>query len=302
MTTLGDLVDDVLGTLHGWSQQQEQSSYLTATVDADDLSIPVNDASGFTKGQIEIDGELLWVDSVAGNTLLIAPYGRGYRSTVAASHSSGVRVTFRPSFPRSRVITEINNTIGAISDDVYGINTGNLEYDGPQYTYELPADDFADFDDVLSVAWDLDDGNNGWLPVRRWKVDRFADTTMFPSGVSLTVLDAITPGSTVRVTFKQAAQPFDPAGAESQALTAVTHLAESCRDLLTLGATAALAFGADLGASQTRGPGMDAVDDTRAPGAATQVARQLFARYQLRVDSERSRLLSSVPSAVHYTR
>ena len=130
--TLGELVDDVTATLLGFTQVQESSTHLTASIDADDTVLPVASVDGGGRGQVEIGDELIYVEQASGTSLTVPPYGRGYRSTTATSHASGTRVAFRPLFPRSRVRTEINNTIAMISDEIYGIVSTTITYEGPQ--------------------------------------------------------------------------------------------------------------------------------------------------------------------------
>ena len=301
--TLGELVDDVTATLLGYTQQQEVSTYLTSSIDSDDTTLPVASTDGGGKGQVEIGDELIYVDRAAGTELTIPPYGRGYRSTTAASHASGSKVTFRPLFPRSRVRTEINNTIAMISDEIYGIGSATITYEGPQTGYDLAdADGFTDLDDLLSVSWNIEDGNNSWMPVRRYRFDAFADTAVFPSGRALFLFDPIRPGADVRIVFKKTAKPFEADATDTDQLTTATNLDAVCRDLVTLGAVAALAWGVDLSKASAVGPSPDSLDETRQMGSSSTMARQLFQKFQLRLEAEKSRLNSQVPFIVRYER
>jgi hypothetical protein len=334
--TLGEMIDDAIQTLAGYTAQQEQATHLTSSIDAVTLAFTVADGSVIRKGQVEIGGELLWVESVSGGTVTIAPYGRGYRSTTAAAHSAGSRVVVQPMFPRSSVHREINNTIAAISDDVYGIAAANITYDGPTIAHELPAADFPGVDAVLDVTWQTESVTDVWLPVRRFRFRQFAASDAFPSGNVLELMDPIMPGAEVRVVFKQAAQMFPdyrtaalaflrenypeyanspddvvlgllaslvpPDVAESQRLTTATYLPSSCRDLVVLGAVSALAWGVDLSKASQVGPSPDQIDESRGGGQSAALARQLFQRFQLRLEAERNKLLSAVPAAVRYER
>jgi len=300
--TLGELVDDVIQTLNGYTHQQEQATHLLSSMDADDLSFTVADGSVVRRGQVEIDGELLWVQSVSGGTVTVAPYGRGYRSTTAAPHSSGARVAVQPMFPRSSVRREINNTIASIADDVYGIGAATITFDGPTIAHDLPAADFPGVDAVLDVRWRTESVTEVWLPVRRFRFVRYAATDAFPSGNVLELMDPIMPGAEVRVVFKQPAQPFAPDAAESDQLTTSTYLPGSCRDLVVLGAVSALAWGVDLARVSQVGPSPDQLDESRPPGQSAALARQLFQKFQLRLEAERNKLLSAVPAGIRYER
>ena len=86
MTTLNEMIDEVLINLSGYTYQQDRSTYLTAAVTTltspssspTILSLGSTDSVG--KGVIEVGEELMWVDSFdrVANTATIAPYGRGF--------------------------------------------------------------------------------------------------------------------------------------------------------------------------------------------------------------------------------
>lgn len=300
--TLGELVDETIDTLLGFTHRQEQVTYLTSTVAADALSLPVADGTVAGTGQVEVGGELVFVDRVAGNTLTVAPFGRGYRSSTAASHPSGTQVTVRPAFPRHRVRSEINNTINLIGADVYSIATGEFTFEPSQAGYELDAATFPLLDDVLALHWDPEDGTDSWVGVKRWRLNKYADPTVFPSGVSLDVFDAILPGATVRVTYKKLVEPFTVDAADSAVFATATGLPETCRDLVVLGAVAALAWGVDLGKSGEQSVSGMAVADGRPAGPSSAMARQLFQKFQFRLETERNRVLALVPVGIRYER
>lgn len=300
-TTLGELVDRSVSQLLGYTHQQEQVTYLTGSITDSATSIPVNDPSLVGRGQVEIGDELIYVDRTTTTTAEAPPFGRGYRSTTATAHASGDRVVVKPAFPRSRVRDEINNTIHLIANDVYDILTGSLTYESPQVAYELPTATFPTVDDVLALHWEIDGASEAWVPVKRWRLNRYADTTQFPSGVSLDILDPIQAGATVRVTYRPVVSPFAAGAADSVDVT-TTGLPESCADILVMGAVAALAWGVDLGKAAERTVSADAISDTRGPGASSQLARQLFQKFQFRLDAERAHVLSKVPAGIRYER
>jgi hypothetical protein len=64
-TTLGELIDDVEGLLQGHSGQDEQVTYLSGAISSSATSLVLGSVEGLRRGVIEIDDELLWVDSVA---------------------------------------------------------------------------------------------------------------------------------------------------------------------------------------------------------------------------------------------
>ena len=123
MTTFNDLAEEVLINLEGFTMRQDRTTYLTAAIDDNDLSIALASGDNIGKGILEIDDELLHIDSVdrSDRSAVISPFGRGYRGTTAASHSVNAKVVFAPSFPRISVKRAINDTLRAIYPNVYGV-------------------------------------------------------------------------------------------------------------------------------------------------------------------------------------
>ncbi len=89
--TLAQMMDEVQINLSGYTYQQDRSTYLTAAVttttspSSSPLILSLASTQDLGKGVIEIDDELLWVDSVdrVANTATVSPYGRGYLGTTS---------------------------------------------------------------------------------------------------------------------------------------------------------------------------------------------------------------------------
>ena len=83
MATLGSLVDEVLQIVKGYGLYQPRGSYLTAGIDADDLTITVRDASSLDQGVAELGGdELVLISDERGQAAAIAPAMRSLVSPV----------------------------------------------------------------------------------------------------------------------------------------------------------------------------------------------------------------------------
>jgi len=145
VTTLGSMIDEVLINLSGYTYQQDRSTYLTAAVTTltspssspTILSLGSTDSVG--KGIIEVDEELMWITSFdrVSNTATIAPYGRGYLGTTAATHAVDAKVTISPIFPRYVVKRAINDTIRAMGTQLLIIGQTTFVFNPSVTTYEL---------------------------------------------------------------------------------------------------------------------------------------------------------------------
>jgi hypothetical protein len=311
-TTLGELIDDVEGLLHGHTGQDEQVTYLiegitsTYGLNPSTESIQLKSVEGLRRGVIEIDDELLWVDSVnlSSNTINLTPFGRGYRGTTATSHSANAKVTMNPLLPRNRVRRAINETIEAVGGELFGVANATLSYDSGVVAYELSNASFPDLMDVLAVAWDSETTTDAWVPVRRWKFIDKANSTMFPSGKALEMYDPIRSGTDVNVTYTKNTVAFAN-NASTTALFSATNLPSSAKDVITYGAAARLAWAIEGSRTNQTGVSSNVLGDSYGTGwrgAANNFGKQLYAFHQQRLQEERDQLLRTTQPTIHYLR
>lgn len=297
MSTFQQMVDQTMLYLYGFTTLQDQATYLTAGCDSDDTVLSIADGTAISRGIIEIDDELIWADNVdtSALTLTVPPYGRGYRSTTAVSHSSGARVVSSPLFPRTLVKQAINQTIQAVYPDLFGIATTTFMFNPAVSTYSLPAGAL----DVLQVSWQTIGPTREWMPVRSWRVDKHANTGAFATGATLNVYDAIVPGRTVQVTFTK--QPTTLTNSSDDFAT-VTGLPASTEDVIRYGAAYRMVPFFDSPHLQGATAEADFAANLRPVGSAAQLGKFLMQSYQLRLAEEARRIQSVFPVRSHYTR
>jgi len=68
MPTFKELVDEVALNLQGFTLRQDRSTHLTANVTSTATSMTLASADNVAKGMIQIDDELIWVDSYNKST------------------------------------------------------------------------------------------------------------------------------------------------------------------------------------------------------------------------------------------
>ena len=283
------MVDDVIVLLAGNTRYMDQATYLTSGIAAGDVSVPVADGTQVSRGVIEIESELLWVDSVGTNTLTIPPYGRGFSGTDAAAHAIDTRVTFNPTFPRATVKRAINETINSVAGDLYGIGYANFTYVAAQLTYDLDASALG----LLDITWQVPGPSLLWERVRRWVFNRSA------TGPTVDVLDPVLPGRTVRYTYMKDPVEFTN---DSDVFTTVTGLPASCVDVITYGAAARLMAGLDAARINPQAVSGNLLDDKSNVGASAALSRQLYAMHVQRKTEEQKKLQDQFPAFVHYQR
>lgn len=292
MSTLSNLIDSVTSSLHSYTGIQEQSTHLTAGIGSGDLSVPVNSVANVFKGIAEIDDEMVYIDTVGSNILTLAPYGRGYRGSLAAAHAVNAQLTSDPVYPRSEIRRAIDQCIQGIYPRLYQIKTVDLTVTPVIVGYQLP----ADCDGVLGVKIKIPgDPSNMWIGTARWEFDA---TSPEVSGKALNLMDAIPPGSSVRVVYRAGFTAF----ASSSSTLASVGVSESWADLILYCVTARMVRFLDPARLQVKAVENLSRSSVVQAGDAGKIANQLYAMYQQRLAEERSRLLELTPAQINYTR
>jgi len=300
MPTLDEMVDEVKSKLIGYTMNQDKVTYVnnTSGITATSTTIEVGPSNNFAKGIIEINDELIWVDSYnksAGTLTVASGFGRGYLGTNAAPHSRYAQITLSPTFPRVNIKQAINDTIMAIGDRIHAVASTTLTYNSAVTTYALP----DDAETVLSVSWESTGPSKEWIPVKRWRQDRMASTAAFNSNITVSIYDPITSGRTVLVWYSTDPNTLD---ANSEDFADVTGLPETCKDVVVLGACYRLLSFLDAGRINLTSAEAD-LNDTKTPSnAGTSVARYVYALYQQRLNEEIARLQNKYPVKLHYNR
>jgi len=208
-TTYADLVDDVLLNLSGYTLRQDRTTHLTGNITTSSTTLNLASVSNIGKGLVEINDELIWIDTYdrVSSTATVPPYGRGYNGTTAAAHAADTKVTVAPSFPKSVVKKAINDTIDAVFPKLFAVGSTTFTLVATKTSYQIP----ADVETILSVTWSVTGPSNEWLPVKSWRQDPMANTTVFTTGQSMSVYDAITPGRTIQIFYTKKPTPLTAA-------------------------------------------------------------------------------------------
>jgi hypothetical protein len=300
MATLKDMVDEVRANLAGYTMRQDRITYLANVggITTTSGSIQIGSSSNLAKGIIEIDDELIWIDSFdkTSSTLNVIPgFGRGYSNTSPAPHAQNAQVTLSPTFPRVTIKQAINDTINSVFPKLWSIQSTTFTFNSAVSTYALP----DDAEDVLAVTWQTIGPTKEWLPVKRWRMDGMANAAAFNSSSTVTIYDGVTSGRTVQVWYTSQPNTLD---SSTEDFTDVTGLPETCRDVITLGAAYRLLSYLDAGRINLTSAESDSADTKIPSNAGVSASRYLFALYNQRLQDESARLYGKYPTRIHYTR
>jgi hypothetical protein len=299
------MIDEVAVNLSGYTFQQDRATYLTHAVttttssSASPLVLQLGSTDSVGKGTIEIGEELMWVDSFdrVANTATVAPFGRGYLGTTAATHALDTKVTISPTFPRFNIKRAINDTIRALGANIFAVKTTTFTFNSAVSTYAF---NDLNIKSIISVTWQSIGPSKEWVPLRRWDFDSLASTAAFGANAqTITLGEAPVSGRTVKIIYATDPTPFT---SNSDEYTTVTGLPESTRDVVILGAAYRLLSFLDPARASQVSPQADETDSKRPYGASQTATRQLYALYTQRLDEETKAHQQNYPVKVHYSR
>ena len=213
MATFNDMVNEVKTNLQGYTLKQDRLTYLNAAISSVATSMVVGSSSNLAKGTIEIDDELIWIDSftTASNTLNVAPgFGRGFQGSTPTAHAQYAQVTLAPSFPRISIKKAINDTINSLYPKLWAIDSYTFTFNASQTTYALP----DDLEQILFISWQTTGSSKEWLPVNRWRADGMANIAEFNTTNTINIYENIQPGRTVQVYYTTTPDTLDNNSAE----------------------------------------------------------------------------------------
>ena len=296
--TFAQMVDEVRGSLAGYTLRQDRITNLATAINATDLSVVIGSSENLAKGVIEIDEELLWINTFdrTNNTLNVIPgFGRGYSGTTPSPHAQNAQVTLTPTFPKVNVKKAINDTINSLYPKLFAVGHTTFTFNAAQIAYPLP----DDARDVLYISWQTPGPSKEWLPVNHWRIDRMANVPAFNTTKTVNIYEKIVPGRTVQVYYSTIPNTLTNG---TDDFATVTGLPESSRDVVTFGASYRLLSYLDTGRINLSSAEAD-MNDTKLPSTAgASASKYIFALYQQRLQEESNKLQDRFPIRIHYTK
>ena len=296
-TTFQNLIDDVSLDLSGFTYRQDRVTYLTQAVTSGGFVLNVASTDNIGKGIIEVEGEMMWVDSYdrQANTITIAPFGRGYNATTAAAHDANAKVIITPTFPQVAIKRAINDTLNSVYPKVFAVGSTPVSFLASRTTYEVPASAIQ----ILSMAWQSVGPTREWLPIRQWRWDPLAYTASFTTGRTVSIYDNVLPGRTINIVYSK--MPTALVNTTDDFET-TTGLPTTMRDVIIYGAAWRLSSYLDPARISITSAAADEFDAKRPYGTGTNVTKGLQALYLQRLEEESLKQKLQYPTRVHYSR
>ena len=296
-TTFNNLVDDVALDLAGFTYRQDRVTYLVESITTTSLVLKVASTDNIGKGIIEIDDEMMGVDSYdrQSNTITIAPFGRGYNATTAAAHDVNAKITIAPTYPRQAIKRAINDTINSVYPKVFAVGSTPVSFLASRTTYPVPAEAIQ----ILSMAWQSVGPTKEWLPIRQWRWDPIAYAPSFSTGKTVSIYDNVLPGRTINIIYTHL--PVNLVN-NTDDFENISGLPASMRDVIIYGAAWRLSSYVDPSRNSITSPQADEIDSKRPYGTGANVTKQLQALYLQRLEEESLKQKLQFPTRVHYSR
>jgi hypothetical protein len=290
--TIPSLIDEVLDVVHGYVRGQEARTHLTAPMTNVDLTFSVADSKKVSTGLIEVEEELMYVSMVdkTSGLVTVEPWGRAQSQTDALAHSTNVRVTDNPVFPRQRVRNVIWGVLREMFPAVFAFGETFLTVSPVLTHYDLPADCYH----VMQVQWLLPGPTGMWDEVARWKQNKRAG-----GPVELEMISRVWPGNN-RARVEYIKNPPDSFGLTDDLATFGYDL--QVRDVIVLGSAARLMAYTEPSRVLTESVVSTGRADNVPAGAASAVSKYLYQLFQKRLEEERQQQLLRHPLQIHYTR
>lgn len=299
MPSFSQMTSEVQSNLQGYSLRQDRITWLATAggISATALTIKIGSADNLAKGIVQIDNELIWVNSFDRQnlTLNVAPgFGRGYMGTTPSPHAENAQIILTPTFPITMIQQAINDSINSLYPKLFQVSSTTFTYNAAQIAYALP----DDARDVLYGSWQTPGPSKEWLPINRWRIDRMANVAAFNTTKTVNIYEKIVPGRTVQIYYSTIPSNLTN---DSDDFAAVTGLPESSRDVVTLGAAYRLLSYIDTGRINLSSAEADLADTKLPSTAGASASKYIFALYQQRLQEESTKLQDRFPIRLHYT-
>jgi len=300
MATFSQLVNEVQTNLQGYTLRQDRITNLANSggISATDLSIKIGSADNLAKGIIQIDDELIWVNSFDRQNLIlnvIPGFGRGYMGTTPSPHAENARIILTPTFPVNMIQQAINDSINSLYPKLFQVASTTFTFNAAQIAYPLP----DDARDLLFISWQTPGPSKEWLPVNHWRIDRMANVSAFNTNKTVNIYEKIVPGRTVQVYYSTIPSNLTNSNDD---FAGVTGLPASSRDVVTLGAAYRLLSYVDTGRINLSSAEADLADTKLPSTAGASASKYVFALYQQRLQEESNKLQDRFPIRIHYTK
>lgn len=297
MTTFGELVDEVLLTLEGFTGDTGAvvgllSNAITASDTSITVDMPPTDSEGspMSAGLVEVGDELMNAVQFDRRTGVFTSVIRGWRGSVAAAHAEGSIIRSNPRYPRFQVQRTINDSARALFPRITAIEVVSLRTTGNRVRYELPAGTIG----VHRISYEQYGGSKRWPAVHNWRF--LQDPAGEFAGSTAVEVHGIPTGRLFQVVVMK--EPGQLAAADDT-LESTAGLGAYTRPVIVAGAVLRLFSTVELGRALQTTVSQQMLNVQSPVGAATRMAQQLQNSYAMELQSATNKFDALYPASRH---
>lgn len=302
-------LNDLVTNVQRWvlSDLREEMNQLGAAISttppagtADTISLASGNTLGniITGAVIQIDYEQMFVTGV-GSTASV-PVIRGYNQSPVTTHANAALISVNTRFPATDIIQALSDDIDDLSSPVNGMFQmleTTLTFIPVVQGYDLSPLTDASIIEVWELrSWEYGPANK-FPPAspNQYRLQRNADKTIFPSGLSLAVDAPQYPGRPMRLQYKAPYNPVTglattPAAAAAVNVLTATGLQHQAQDIPVLGAAGRLMQFRELKRSFSESQGEPRRAQEVPVGSSLTASKGIMAMRDMRIKAEAARL------------
>lgn len=290
MTTAADWITETEAHLNVRNKPLDKLAVAVTDVDAATITLTYNPGDAITEGAIlGVDLELLYVWAFDTSTL-VATVERGFAGSTRATHLINTLVYINPTYSKYDIFRALNQDLASLgSEGLFAMSTVDLTFSSATAAYDLTS--VTNLESIYRVDAKYPGLTRDWERVRRYQIARNQNTTDFPSGFALTLLEGGSPGYAVRVSYKSGFTALTSLSSTKVS----TNLPASAYDIPPLGAAARLVSPREVARNETGSQGDTRRSEEVPAGAVRASAAGLWAIRQQRVGIERAELARRYP-------
>jgi hypothetical protein len=213
------------------------------------------------------------------------------------AHADDTLVYVNPRWSNFTILRAINEELASYSSPAHGLfrmrTVPDITFNAARFAYDLTS--VTDVIDIYDVRYEALGSTREWPRVRNWMLARNQDTTDFPSGFALTLVDSPDPGRTMRIQYKA---PFGTLTTLADDVQTQTGLPATANDIPPLGAAARLVAAREVKRAFTESQPEPRSAEAVPPGANRNAAAGLLALRNQRLMEESDRLRAAYPNLI----
>jgi hypothetical protein len=293
MATVQDWIESTRSLLMS-GQQGERNSLATPYTPGDPTLTLTGSLGGIVPGvRLAIGTNTFYVRSVSQAGLSATVFGAQEGTTDAAA-AAGALVWVGPRFTDAEILGALLSELSDLSgpgNGLFAMASVDVTYANGIIGYDLTG--VTDLIDVYELRAQASGTGRDWpaVPKQQWRLDRASNTTVFPSGLALSIFAPAWAGLIVRVVYRRG---FTAPTTTATDLT-TTGLPATAWDIPPLGAALRLVAPREIKRNFTEAQGDTRRSSEVSAGSVQGSYRGIAALRAARIQSEAERLMARWP-------